>query len=624
VTCTDEKGIPMSPGRHAPFDRRAAGRFALPARLGAAIAALDDPTVTPAPAASHMRPDDTVIGVQLDGGARAYPLWIVDNYHAINDRIGSDRVLVTSCERCQTGSAFLVTGFGSADRPPLFRATGVLNAVLLMKDMVTGSTWNHYDGMALKGRSDGEELPWVPAYHMEWAHWLALHPETDVLAPPEDPSHPDARHGHGREETFSRPGLDPAFVRTIVGELDRRYPENEMVLGIDGGEEWAAYPLREVQREGGVVPDLIAGSDVVVFAGPRPDGFTMAAFEPRTASRDLTFHRSGGWFHDDETSSRWNVEGLAVAGPMEGERLTPVRSFLLRWHAWVYVHRSTRLFVSERGPCAYASDLPVEAVGGFAQALAALAGLGRDVRIDGPMVSQRRPVGSLESITSFVDGDRLNLHRFGSEAAARDHVGLEGAISTAPFRTLTGEIRARRKGTAVIESDPEIRHADPAQVSPLPEAEIRWAAILDDPGVDGVLEALARNDARPAEPVAFTDVLRGLRAAGYDLVDIGFLPRGQLRVGCQDAVALTIDGDRFLLYRFASDGEAEADAATLGHALAVGTFVLRSTPDTMYLHQLYEIGYAGEDRIRWSPLLEDRRFVGVLASVTRSRAEAGA
>jgi hypothetical protein len=35
----------------------------------------------------------------------------------------------------------------------------------------------------------------------------------------------------------------------------------------------------------------------------------------------------------------------------------------------------------------------------------------------------------------------------------------------------------------------------------------------------------------------------------------------------------------------------------------------------MYVHQFYEILYAGDDRIAWSTLLEDDRFAAVMAAV---------
>src|SRR5436190_22900150 len=101
-----ERAVP-SPVRVMPLDRQAFERFRLPRRMGEAISGWDQPAFAAATEAGHMRPDDYVIGVINGGEARAYPLWIIDNYHIVNDRFGADRVVVASCERCQSGSAFL-------------------------------------------------------------------------------------------------------------------------------------------------------------------------------------------------------------------------------------------------------------------------------------------------------------------------------------------------------------------------------------------------------------------------------------------------------------------------------------------------------------------------------------
>ncbi|HEV8421388.1 MAG TPA: DUF3179 domain-containing (seleno)protein, partial [Actinomycetota bacterium] len=98
----------LSPGPPSaePFDKAAYDRFKLPRRMGEAVATWDDPELVSGARAEHMRDDDYVVGLVFRGSARAYPLWIIDNYHVINDCFGDQRVVVTSCERCQSGSAF--------------------------------------------------------------------------------------------------------------------------------------------------------------------------------------------------------------------------------------------------------------------------------------------------------------------------------------------------------------------------------------------------------------------------------------------------------------------------------------------------------------------------------------
>lgn len=603
------------------FDREAYGRYKIPMKIGEAISGWDDPQMVPARNAYHMRADDYVIGMEFRGAARAYPLWVIDNYHVVNDRVDGERFFVASCERCQSGAAFRAEVMGSPEREPLFRSVGFLNATLLLKDLRSGSHWLHYAGVGLDRRSAGTRLPWIPTYHIEWSDWIGLHPETVVMVPPEDPTHPDARHGHGREELFARPGMDPAFVPTIVGPLDETYPENEMVLGLDLGDERLAFPLQEVQRERGVVHGREDADGLVVFAGPRAGGFTMSAFVPEAAGRSLTFTRDeqDGMFVDHQTGSRWTVEGKAVAGALHGAALSPVRWSYVRWHAWIYSHRDTKLFRSRRPLPVFGRDVRVPE--GLTPVLEALAGAGHEVRVAGPPVSQRRPREAEASLIVHVDGERLTLHVFGSETAAQDFDAFRGAWSGYPLTARSHESQTRRIGRVVIEADPEQRYADPMNIVPLPASVIPWARALSSPGLD---DAALHHETRNGPPsrdgqAGFRDVVRALRLAGFEVIDVAFLPPGQLPVGAVNAVALTIDADRFLLYRFRDPALAEAHAARDGHAVAVGRFVMRSTPETMYAYEPAEVLYVGDDKIRWSALLDDPAFLKALREVIGRR-----
>ena len=70
--------------------------------------------------------------------------------------------------------------------------------------------------------------------------------------------------------------------------------------------------------------------EIVVFSGPRIDGFTMAAFRPRVGHRHLRFERADRAFRDVETGSHWTIEGRAFEGSLAGAQLEPIRSFCVR------------------------------------------------------------------------------------------------------------------------------------------------------------------------------------------------------------------------------------------------------------------------------------------------------
>ena len=96
----------LAAARLAPYEARVSSNFEMPMHVGKLIACWDRPTFVGAPDANHMRDDDYVVGLVFQGHARAYPLWVTDNYHMINDRIAGEAILFSTCERCQSGSAF--------------------------------------------------------------------------------------------------------------------------------------------------------------------------------------------------------------------------------------------------------------------------------------------------------------------------------------------------------------------------------------------------------------------------------------------------------------------------------------------------------------------------------------
>jgi hypothetical protein len=606
---------PVPHGLTAAFDKEASGNYKLAMRFGEAISGWDDPAFVSVRDASHMRDDDYVMGFTYRGLSRAYPLWIVDHYHVVNDIFDGERVMVVSCERCQSGAAFVAAVDGNPGREPLFRSVGFVNATLLLKDMRTGSHWLHYEGVGLDRKAAGVRLPWIQTFHMEWKDWVEHHPDTEVMIPPVDPIHPDARHGHGREEMFARPGMEAGFLSTVVGPLDDTYHENEMILGFETAAGSTAYPYREVQREGGVAYDTSGDTRIAVLAGPRPDGLTMAAY---VVPDDLKLTRADGVFIDDG-GARWSIEGIALDGPRTGERLEQVPTFYVRWHAWIYFHRDTRLFESTKERPAYELGA-FPSLEPFDGLLSTLIGAGHEVIVGEPLVSQRRPRECVSSATVYVDGDRVHLHSFATETAAKDFDALSGVWSGFPLKPRAIDAKTRRVGTTVLESDPDERYVDPAKVIPLPPSVVPWAKVLTAQALDDITPPPPAD--RP-EHIGFAEFVRTIRIAGSEVIDVGFLSPSQLRVGTENAIALTIDAERFLLYRFSDVTSANAYAGTEEHSRAFGPFVLRSTPESMYLHQGAEIIYTGDHTIRWSDLLDEPRLVKALDRLIDEAREQG-
>lgn len=219
------------------------------------IPALTDPAFVPAAGAGFMGANDRVIGVHLNGVAKAYPIRILNWHEIVNDRFAGQPVTVTYCPLCYTGIAFKAEYGG---RRQEFGVSGLLyNSDVVLYDRESESLWSQLMGKAISGPRVGSALEPIPVTHTTWREWLSRHPESLVLSP--DTGY---RRAYGRNSY-----ADYARSREIVFPVRFRasgFHPKQPVLGvvIDGVAQ--AYPLSELEKSGSVVQDEIGGKPVTV------------------------------------------------------------------------------------------------------------------------------------------------------------------------------------------------------------------------------------------------------------------------------------------------------------------------------------------------------------------------
>ena len=149
------------------------------------IPSIDDPEYVSADeAARFMRGDELVIAMNHNGDKRAWPIRILDFHEIVNDTIGGDPVAVTWCPLCGSGLAFRREVGGEVVE---FGVSGLLHdSDLVMYDRKTNSLWQQITGEAVMGPALGQTLKEVPVTMTEWETWKSGHPETRVMAPPDD------------------------------------------------------------------------------------------------------------------------------------------------------------------------------------------------------------------------------------------------------------------------------------------------------------------------------------------------------------------------------------------------------------------------------------------------------
>ena len=124
------------------------------------IPSVDNPVFVNAEDANFMSDSDTVIGLDINGETKAYPLFILVWHEIVNDIVSDTPVSVTYCPLCYTNQVFerIIDG-----KTVEFGTSGKLyNSNLLMYDRLTESYWSQALGMAVKGELTGYELDLVP------------------------------------------------------------------------------------------------------------------------------------------------------------------------------------------------------------------------------------------------------------------------------------------------------------------------------------------------------------------------------------------------------------------------------------------------------------------------------
>lgn len=231
------------------------------------------------------------------------------------------------------------------EAPLTFGVSGMLwKDSLITYDRQTRSLWSHVTGKALKGPLQGTVLTVYPSsMQTTWAQWRRLHPRTLVLS----------KRGRGGALEGMHDVYEDYFQsETRLGIFgtknpDASLPGKEYVLGVSAGAARSAYPFRHLSVQPLVNDRVGTEPVVVVFA---KEAATATAFSRRVGGKTLEFRQlrvAGGdlLMTDAETGSTWRaLEGVAVVGRLEGQRLGQVPGTMAFWFAWKQIYPQTAIW----------------------------------------------------------------------------------------------------------------------------------------------------------------------------------------------------------------------------------------------------------------------------------------
>ncbi|HYM00857.1 MAG TPA: DUF3179 domain-containing (seleno)protein, partial [Blastocatellia bacterium] len=518
-----------------------------------------DPPAVPASQATFMRPGDWVVGVCLGDSARAYPAWIMDNYHAVNDFLGGSHIAVMHCEICCSNAVYVPKLNG---RRLIFGTAGLYGGTLAVYDVETGSMWSHGMGVAFDGPLKGASLDRIQSFQASWEEWLSFYPKSTVISWEGPAVHPDGRHGHGSRDTFAHAGMYVEPVSTMITGNDNRLAEHEMILTVSSAHGSVAVPLREISRAGGVIQFRLGTADLVSIGASPSSAFvgTYRRHVTDDVSRTLDFTTEDGRVLDLQTGSCWRADGVACSGPLEGKSLQPFPTMINKWHSLACFLPGIPL-IEHLGESAKAPLLELE------DAVKAICDFGYAVTVDHELYSLELPNGALRGFQVRINNDPFQLFRFANPSVAQDY---------ASCRT-----HAALGGSLILESSPARRFKDDLNVHRLPDDEVEWSALVGQDRFKNAIEAAARPLRQSGLDAGPNIAALGRQLAGspYSMIIESECPRDAIPAGAVFGVECSICGDHFLIYRFDSAEGASSYAEQAQHCIATGSFVLRSDPD---------------------------------------------
>lgn len=273
---------------------------------------------------------DLVIGVSINGEAKAYPIEVIGYHHQVADTVGGEPVMVTYCTVCRTGRVFRPFVNGKHET---FRLVGMDHFNAMFEDATTKSWWRQATGEAIAGPLKGRRLTDLPSQQMTLGEWVREHPLATVLQP---------------DSSFAKRYKDLAGYNrgTIEGSLERRdsasWKPKSWVVGVVYQSAAKAYDWNDLVRLR-LINDSIAGLPLLVRLDA--DTASFHVFDRRVEGATLNFHQGSDDHFVAQDGSVWDASGRCVDGVLKGRMLMPVQSYQEFWHSWSTFHPRTERFL---------------------------------------------------------------------------------------------------------------------------------------------------------------------------------------------------------------------------------------------------------------------------------------
>jgi len=253
-----------------------------------------------------------VLGVSINGEAKAYPIRFLGYHHHIQDTVGGKPIMVTYCTVCRTGRVFEPIVNGKKEK---FRLVGMDHFNAMLEDATTKSWWRQVTGEAITGKLKGQQLPEVYSTQTSLADWLQLNPNSLIMQA-------DENFIRSYDSTFKFESGDSKSNLTGTDSLS--WKDKSWVIGVKAGKESKAYDWNQLKREK-LIQDKIGVTPVLIVLSKNDKSF----FAFQRPTENSSFNLKGDTLLFD--NHKYRIDGKGIDTSFSLKPLPASQEF---WHSW--------------------------------------------------------------------------------------------------------------------------------------------------------------------------------------------------------------------------------------------------------------------------------------------------
>lgn len=279
-------------------------------------------------AANKIPNDKLVIGIMINGEAKAYPIQLIGYHHQVRDTIGNTPVMITYCTVCRTGRAFspFVNG-----KPENFRLVGMDHFNAMFEDATTKSWWQQATGVSIAGPLKGKALEELPSQQLTLAAWFSLHSNSMVMQP-------DTIYQKDYDDLAE---YDKGTIKSSLEQRDSAsWKFKSWVIGIVHNNVAKAYDWNKLAATS-LIQDSMPSLPLIITL--EKDTASFHVFNRNLNGNTLSFEKNNdnATLRDGNTQSTWNMQGACIDGALKGQQLQTVQAYQEFWHSWSTFHPAT-------------------------------------------------------------------------------------------------------------------------------------------------------------------------------------------------------------------------------------------------------------------------------------------